>query len=459
VKNIFLTEETIKSKIHKVYLFLALFIGMSFSLAMPLFSEPDGMFHYTVTTNIAKLSNDLSAYGESRIGTNFSTQVMNYQQGTIFEKYYKNKIKEMPMEDLPRESSFPSIMNYNFWGHLIPAVGIRIGHAIYPSIGVMIICARLFTTLMCSLAMFFIIRWVKAGKLLFFVVSLSPIISSSFASLSYDSTTYVIAAFIVALAINILVKQNVEKLDYIWMLLSTIALLLGAKTNIKLFAVLVPLVMISTYIRNKEIKLPFIETWKKKKLATWKWASLSILLVIVMILFVYLVRPTLFFTLQRIAISFLINISPGLDVSNLFQTLLVAPIANINYVPYWVSAIWYILLVLVLFSDTKYVSSPFIAYTSLGLFLVGFLAVYYSYATYIGGGLTVTQSRYIGAIGGMQGRYFTPTLLLLSLFAGYQKFKFKVTQYRLVMIFSILVIVVSNFMLIFGTLFGFYNLS
>ena len=459
MKNIFLTEETIKSKIHKVYLVLALFIGMSFSLAMPLFSEPDGMFHYTVSTNIVKLSNDLSAYGESRIGTNFSTQVTNYQQGTIFEKYYKNKIKEMPMEDLPRENSFPSLTNYNFWGHLIPAGGIWIGHAIYPSIGVMIICARLFTTLLCSLAMFFIIRWVKAGKLLFFTVSLSPIIASSFASLSYDATTYVIAAFVVALAINILVKQSVQKMDYILMILSTIALFLGAKTNLKLLVVLVPLVMLSTYIRNRDVQLPLIETWRKRDISKWKLSGLFLLLIIALAIFVYVVRPTLFFTLQRIAISFLINISPGLDVSNLFQTLLVAPIANINYVPYWVSAIWYILLVLVLFSDTKYVSSPFIAYTSLALFLAGFLAVYYSYATYIGGGLTVTQSRYIGAIGGMQGRYFTPTLLLLSLFAGYQKFKFKITQYRLIMIFSILVIVISNTMLIFGTLFGFYYLS
>ncbi len=460
MKNIFMSEESIEKKIHKVYFFLALFIGMVFSLAMPLFSEPDGMFHYTVSTNMAHLSNDLSAYGETRIGTNFTTQVESYQQGNVFEKYYKNEIKEMPMKDLPRESSFPSLINYNFWGHLVPALGVTVGHAVYPSIGVMIVFARLISVLIYSIAMFFIIRWVKVGKLLFFAVSLSPVIVSSFASLSYDSLTYVITAFTLALAINIMEKHKVEKSDFILMILSILALALGAKTNTKILAILPPLAMFVTYLKNKNVKLTFIERIKKREISVWKWIVSFIIFILASFVIITIIRPTVAFTLSRIFISFSINISPGLDVSNVFQSLLVAPFATINNVPYWVSAIWYVLLVLILFSEKKYISSPLVAYSALFLFLVGILAVYYSYATYIGGGGTeVSQKRFIGAIDGLQGRYFTPTLLLLSLFVGYEKFSFKIKPHPFITVFAIIVIFLSNGALLFGTLFGFYYLS
>lgn len=65
----------------------------------------------------------------------------------------------------------------------------------------------------------------------------------------------------------------------------------------------------------------------------------------------------------------------------------------------------------------------------------------------------------VGAIVGVQGRYFTPTLLLFSLFAGYEKFTYKLATYRLVTLFAFIVILVSNAMLLFGTLFGIYYLS
>lgn len=62
----------------------------------------------------------------------------------------------MPMNKQPREglTENPNIKSYNFWGHLIPSIGVWLGHKIYPSIGVMITTARLFSVIINSLLMF-----------------------------------------------------------------------------------------------------------------------------------------------------------------------------------------------------------------------------------------------------------------------------------------------------------------
>ena len=138
-----------KSKVHKIYLTVSVLLGMILAIGMPFFNEPDGQYHYVVSSNMVNLSNDISAYGEPSIGTGIDQQTKAYQQGVYFQKYYLTKIVEMPMGKQPREevTENPNSKSYNFWGHLIPALGVWIGHKIYPSIGVMITTARLFSVL------------------------------------------------------------------------------------------------------------------------------------------------------------------------------------------------------------------------------------------------------------------------------------------------------------------------
>lgn len=459
MKTVFGTDEVMNKKIHKIYLTFALVIGVVLSIFMPLFSEPDGPFHYTVSTNIVGLSNDLSAYGEREIVTGIETQIPHYQRGDFFETYFKNQIKKMPIENLPRQNSLPSKQGYNYWGHILPATGVWIGNLIYPSLGVMIVVGRLLSTLICVVSMFFIIRWVKAGKLLFFTLSLSPVITSTFASLSYDATTYILSAFTIAAAINIVVRKKVIITDYIYFIISTVALLFGGKTNTQLLIGLIPFIMLITYLQNRSESDDAKLRRSKRKYHLSGALKVGIPLLLLGAIAVFYIKPTLLFGVYRIVISHLINVTPGLTTNSIFQSLLAAPYAGINYIPFWVSAVWYILIVLVILVEKKYVWSPWISWFSFLLFFMGFGAVYYSFANFIGGSAVVSQNRMIGAIVGVQGRYFTPTLLLFSLFAGYEKFRYKLATYRLVTIFSIAVIVISNVILIFGTLFGIYYLS
>lgn len=456
MKKLFLSEESLEKNLHKIYLILALSIGITLSLVMPLFNEPDGQYHYTASTNIAGISNDLSAYGETQIVSGIDAQIPKYQKGIFFESYFQNKIEQMPRENLPRLNVSLPLTTYNFWGHVIPAIGVRIGYTIYPSIGVMVVIARLFTTLLSSLLMFFIIKWVRAGKLLFFAVSLTPVITNSFASLSYDSLTYLIAALTVGFSINILVNNKVRPRDIIILFFISVALFFGAKTNLKLLIGLGPLVMIYVYVAGKSKTEGLIARIYSNK---WKIIKYSFFIILVLIAGAFIVKPTLITSLYRILIGYLINFNPSLNVSSIFQSLLAAPYANINFLPFWISAVWYILLAMILFAEKPYVKSKFISMVALVFFGAGIVAVFYSFITYPTTSDTVGTNRFIGSIVGVQGRYFTPTLLLLSLVAGNDKFIFKLKSYCFTVITAIIVIILSNAMLVFGTLFGIYYLS
>ena len=464
MKKIFKTKETINKKIHKVYLLLALIIGVTLSIAMPFFNEPDGQYHYTASTNIAGLSNDLSAYGEVAIGSGIDQQLERYQRGNYFEAYYKNKIKKMQIKSLPRLNYVPKKTNYDYWGHIIPAIGVKLGYMIYPSLGVMIVVARLLMTFLCSIAMFLIIKWVKAGKLLFVVVSLSPVITNTFASLSYDATNYVLASFTVACAINIVVRRNILFRDFIYLLLSSIALLFGSKTNTMLLISLIPLVILVTFLRSKreERKEPVIRKRRARNndhsWYSWKklWIILSLLISVLVLVIIF--KPTVVFNLYRVVINYLINVNPGLTPGSIFQSTLASPYPGVNYIPLWVSSLWYILIVLVLFAEEKYVWSKWLSLFAVVLFVLGIVAVFYKYTNFVTVGPKVSSNQKIGGIVGVQGRYFTPSLLLLSLWAGYDKFNLKIKSYKFVTILSIIVIVISNALLLFGTLFPIYYL-
>lgn len=446
----------IDRKIHKIYLVLAILIGVSLSIFMPLFNEPDGQYHYTVATNMVGLSNDISAYGEESISTGMTPQIIVYQSGNYFEKYFKNKIVKMPMKNLPRTQvqQLPSKGSYDFWGHIIPAAGVWIGYHIYPSIGVMIVTARLLSTFVFSLSLFFIIRFIKRGKLFLLIISLCPVITNSIASLSYDALTYVIAAATFLIVVNTLIANKIRINTIIQMLIGSVFLYFGAKTNVKLLIVLFPMVLFVIFF-NKQIE----------KVTVWccdlfkrKWVSvisifLTLLVVIGMIFLVYIKYPNQLFSLYRFVLNFSINMNPLPNTQQIFTGLLVVPNGRYNNMPLWISGIWYILLVLVILSEEKITDSRLFSWGSLILFFVGVAGVYYSYLPYyVPSSLSSLDS--LGRIGGLQGRYFTPTLLLLPLFGGNTRFKTKITSENSIWIFSVVVIVISNALLLFGTLFG-----
>lgn len=77
------------------------------------------------------------------------------------------------------------------------------------------------------------------------------------------------------------------------------------------------------------------------------------------------------------------------------------------------------------------------------------MALYVNFFTGYSSGVNAAN----GAIGGVQGRYITPMFFLLPLFAGNEHFELKVVSYKTIALFSGVIIVISNSLLLFDTLF------
>ncbi len=113
-------------------------------------------------------------------------------------------------------------------------------------------------------------------------------------------------------------------------------------------------------------------------------------------------------------------------------------------------AIWGILVLVALLSDESYHKSILLSWATSLVIALGIFATYYGFLGYgmlQGFALRMT-------IQGVQWRYFTPLLLLLPLVFSNQKFKTKVVNRNAVLIFMAITAIVSNFLLVFNTLWG-----
>jgi hypothetical protein len=442
--------------LHRLYLVIAVFIGLMLAFFMPLFNEPDGQYHYTYATNIAGLSNDLSKYGES-VGSGMISQVPSYQAGNHFETYYEMPITRIPISKLPRGNSLPPLTSFNYWGHVIPALGVFLGYQIYPSLGVMITVGRLFDMLIFSLAMFFIIRSLRRGKLLFVAFGLSPVFLNQITSLSYDGTSFILVSLSVALAINLIDRHKVTGRDFIKMLLVTFLLIFAAKTNFVYLVILFPLVWLGIWWRNRELRSINLKSLGRKLFRSGPLVLLGFALLLLALAIIASRAGGYAFIHQ---LFFNITINPntnGLNPGNLFLSFLASPYPNYNYTPFWLAGAWLLLIVLILLFEERYVASPFISFGALGLFILIAVGTFFGFVNYTVNG-AVSNGVALGQIVGLQGRYFTPLLLLLGIFAGYQKFKLKLKRQNILVVATLILSIVSSALLLYGTLFGMYYL-
>ncbi len=439
-------EETIGKKIHKFYLTIALFFGVILSIGMPFFNEPDGVYHFVNSSNIVHLTTDITVYGENSkwFGNQFINQKPAYQNRDYFKKYFETEVQRMPMSKLPRSTEYPKILSYNFLGHMVPAAGVWLGYHIYPSMGMMIVCARLLSMFVYSLILFFIIKYVKRGKLVFTIIGLSPVAMNTFSSLSYDGLTLILAAFLVAVGINMVNKRKITPLNLIPMIFSSIAVYFAAKTNIKLLILIFPIIVLSILMKGR-IKDRINKLPSRLKLII----SIFLLSVVLIGGAIYAQRyGGLGLVIYKLFMNFSYNFNPNINVQDI-NTVLVQPLATHNMMPFWLTSVWFIMILAAAFAEAKFVKDPLISYGALGLFILNILALYVNFFTGFSSGVNAAN----GAIGGVQGRYVTPMLFLLPLFAGNEHFELRVVSYKTVALFSAAIIVISNSLLFFDTLF------
>lgn len=448
-------KEILENKIHKIYFVLAVVIGIILSVGMPLFSEPDGQWHYSVSTNMVHLSNDLSAYGEP-VGTGLNVQKSAYQRGNHFEQYFENKIVKMPIQNIPRTNSIPPVLSSNFLGHLIPAIGVWIGYHIYPSAGVMIVVGRLFSSIISSFIICLIIKKIQKGKLVVFALSLTPVIAGTLASLTYDTFSYLLALLVFLITTNLLVTKQITWKRIASIGIVSVLIVLGAKTNVKLLLLLFPLVLFILVFEKFKDKRKIHFEFRGRKL--WIFSMVILGFIVIAMGIIFTIKPSLIFSIYRIIINFSVNLSPSLSMNNIFLGLLASPYPSYNYMPYWVAGAWYVIILLSMLVD-KYPISKWVGLGAIAIFFINFLGVYHGFLTFQGGGYApAPRSVIMGSIYGQQGRYFTPFLLVLALALASSKIRLQVVSGQAVLWLSAMLAIVSNIILLFATLFGIYYL-
>ncbi|WP_159795605.1 DUF2142 domain-containing protein [Streptococcus halichoeri] len=437
-----ITEFFSPKTIYKTFFVLGLTITFVFSLLMPFFNEPDGQYHLAVSGRIGNTVIDTSRYGELDIISGMVSQQDSYKDGTRFEKYYLNRAKFISWQEAPREVNY-SKFNFVYWGHVIPAIGLRLGRLIYPSMGVMITVARLFTSLMAIIALTLIIKSLKKGHLIYFAVFLSPVALNAFASLSYDATGFVIVAWLMALQINTLVDRQITKRRLIAFLLVTLLTLLGCKQNYWLLLLLIPVVLLNCDYPQAQAYRQQLSQYTAYVKSKW-WLRLGILaLLLAGFVIVTLPHGGPFIVIRRYLMTFGYNYAGTDLLSNDITSWLAAPYPSFNYIPTWVSAVWYLLIFAVLFSEEKFIASRSVGLTYLAFFFLGVFGVFFIMLDYNG-----ARTSYIE---GVQGRYFTPTLLTLQVFAASTASRLNQAARRLVPLFLLGLILVSNGLLLFDT--------
>ncbi|MGT2832078.1 DUF2142 domain-containing protein [Streptococcus halotolerans] len=435
-------------KLHKVYITLAITLGTIFSLFMPFFNEPDGQYHLAVSGMVTDSIIDASQYNEYKVDSGMFRQSEFYKNGTRLETYYFNRGSFVEKDKVPRNIRL-SYFDFTFWGHLVPGIGLFLGKHIYPSMGVMITTARFLSTIVNSTIIYFVIKKVKKGKLLFCLVFLSPVVINSFASLSYDSTGFVAVGLFLMLVINTVVDGCINSNKRVQFLLSTLLILFGAKWNYWLFILFWPVLEFTytDYFKNIRLKVydkANVNSWSKKN----KILALVLGFLLTSLVLIILTRNHggIFRVLQRYLMTFGYNYSGSELLSNDISSWLVAPYPSQNYMPVWITAVWYLFFFLVIFMEQKFVKRKVIGLLSFLFFIVGVLGVYYTMLSY-----NDARTSYIE---GVQGRYFTPTLLLLQITASSMKPRLNRYGRQIVPVLLFVLIIVTNLLLIFDTTVG-----
>ena len=164
--------------------------------------------------------------------------------------------------DMPEQAfRCGSAAGYSLLAYLPQVIGAIFAQLIHPTAASIVLFARIFSLLFYVGAVYFIIKWVKAGKYVFFVVALIPQMIHLAASLSADMMNNVLALSIVAFIINLFTQKHKISKRQILILLGLVAAAALLKKN--LILLFLPMLFLPKELfRKNSLKAPFnLQKW------------------------------------------------------------------------------------------------------------------------------------------------------------------------------------------------------
>jgi len=414
---------SIIEKPEHIFLILGLFFGLISAFMMPVLTIPDEGAHFWMSYGMFSKNQQiprdlLVSAGDSTKYVKDNTYIKKIFQnkvnleGDSFQFNYSKEIIINPANDSRTVSSMDIT-------RLPQAIGVMIGRLIYPSIGIMTTLGRLVNFSFFLVATYFIIKKVRYGKLAFTFLALFPMIIHQAASLSYDVINIVVIFAWVAFIMNLFVqKTTITRNQIIKLLLIGAVLVVTKPTNVLLFGFL-PFLPSNLYKNTKIFRqirkrLPRFNI-SKRSLILLAGSLSAIGLAVALFCFDYYLNKHGISTIKFIGVFFntffQTNINTQLDP--IVTTGIVGNFGWLWYrLPEWLVFVHLSMLGLILLGEkTPKVNLRF-AIASASLLILSVLTI--TVGMYF---MWTLQPNVAGIdatfIQGMQGRYFTPLLILL----------------------------------------------
>lgn len=395
-----------------LFVIIALFFGIISAFAVPQLSVNDEGAHflraYTVSTN------NLTAHSCS-----YPKEVIKKVQESTSNKFSFN----ISQKDSHARVNYTcgSAASYYPFMHLPQGIGVLLGRIIYDSPAFMVLLGRITNLIFFVIAMYFIIKKVVVGKWVFFVIGSLPITLQAASSLSYDTfNTVVIFAFI-ATILSLFGQKSVLTRKQI-ILLALFALLAAMSKSSNIVLLLLIFALPSRLFKQQPTRYsPVIN-----KLAV----AASIFLISLVSIFVWQKFSGSTIThvsthnhltndpLYMVVILYNTYINPFFGYSDIFVRGFVGEFSSFQY--HLPTSLVVVSFGLITFSlllknnfEQKYLENKggTLSAVSLGIFVLSFLLITYALYT-----IWATLPQRLGPnatyADGVQGRYFTPLLVL-----------------------------------------------
>lgn len=261
-------------KPEKIFLFIGSLLLAITIFMMPINRVPDEAAHARMAWGILYQNNDNSFKWQQSVDTSVEVDRQEYNE------LFTNKVD---FSDETFEFSLPlkRLM------HLPQLFGMMLGKLIYPSVGVIFTLGRICNALFYLVMMFFIIKYLRYGKLALMFISLLPIMIQQAASLSYDVMNFIVISAFFAIVSNLSIDKIVTKKYLVELVLITFALYITKMNNLLLLVLLLPLNLRFTAKFGKLNEfIEKIEYYVKK----YKYLVAGVAFVIVMLFSVFYLR-------------------------------------------------------------------------------------------------------------------------------------------------------------------------
>lgn len=254
-----------KVEFHWCYLVVGMVLGIIFMFVIPPYATPDEQTHISSAIYV---SDKLMGYGNP-VNENASfvareTEVNNglnaYLSRNAYDSFLQNMIAPLTDEgrsviDTSHELAAPFSM------YLVPAIGITIGRILSFNGVMTLLLGTLFHVVFFVLMATYAIKKIPFGKMVLASVCLFPMTLQQISSFSYDNP--LIAATLVVVALGIKWCYTEEKrtaFEYVMYLFSSLILLIG-KSGVYMFVIFLPFV----YQFSKE---KLLHIWKNYRIQT-----------------------------------------------------------------------------------------------------------------------------------------------------------------------------------------------